>query len=563
MTTTSTDTKQDELLAERPETAAPPPVVKDDAPTPSAPERWLAKDRTYRAVLLGILGVALALRLWHYDYEVGQSFTYDTGDKINQALRVARGELSPVNWKQPYFLPYSGGLLLALVQLFTNVDGRLAERVLTLWMIALSVGAVALTERAAARIFASRAVGITAALLLAVVPIEVIGARYVKEDMPLVFFVQLALLLLTCVIQRGKWLDYAGAGLAIGLAIGTKFSGVLLGPMLVLAHGLRLHSQAAPPKDWISRQVLLGLGAIALGFVLVNPFVVANAGEFLSGFAFQAKYSSGAHHDGTLVSPWTHFWGFYFRRALLPGLSVAVVLAALLALYHLASDKSARKNPALILLTVWTLLCYVAFERATAKPFPFFARYVHPMVPAVCMLAAWSLNEVRHWLTGSLKPKAVELVQTLALAGAVAWPLGLSVLISSAIGDDTRLVAARYIDEELPHGSKIAFDDPVYSPHPPKSHFDAKYFGLVSRRIYDESVDKLANKGFRYVVLNSFRTERFRVARHDSPEAERAHRFYESVREKARLVRTITPPYALQSYGFHNPVIQIYELQPK
>ncbi|HEY8943565.1 MAG TPA: glycosyltransferase family 39 protein [Polyangiaceae bacterium] len=515
------------------------------------------------AALLLILVLAAAIRVWHYDYEVGRSFTYDTDTKIKHALRVAHGELAPENWKQPYFLPYAGGALLALVSWFTPLDGALAERVLTLLMIAFALGSIALTERLATRAFGERGIGLLAALLLAVAPIHVTGARYIKEDMPLVFFVQLALLQLLGVVQHGRPRDYLTAGIAAGVAIGTKFSAVLLAPMLLVAHALHVRDQRGGPRALLSVWVAVGLLCIAVGYCLVNPLVVLHLEDFARGFLYQAKYSSGAHHDGTLVSPWTHYWLFYFKRALLPGLTLIPTFAFAVALARLATEPDARRNSGALLLAAWVVLAYFAFERSTAKPFPFFARYVHPLIPALSVLAAWTLWSLPTSLRAWLAPAPARLLAATAVAGAVIWPLTHSVIITSELTQDTRLRAAEWMTAHLPRGSKIALDDGFYSPRPHKSQFDLKYFGLVSRRIYDEPVERLRRRGFHYVVLNSFRTERFRIARFDSKDAERAHQFYESVRKKCRLIQTVAPPHSLQTYGFHNPVIQIYELPRK
>ena len=61
---------------------------------------------------------------------------------------------------------------------------------------------------------------------------------------------------------------------------------------------------------------------------------------------------------------------------------------------------------------------------------------------------------------------------------------------------------------------------------PDKRRFRLKYFGLVSNRLYDRSIDRLRRDGYRYVVVNNFRTDRFRITRKDSEEAARAAEYF-------------------------------------
>lgn len=532
------------------------PALHAVPPTMTDPNRrhWVA--------LALIVVVAALLRIYHYDYGVGQQFTYDTSDKIAQARAVAQGKLEPKNWKQPYFLPYAGGAVLRAVSWFTEVDGAVAERALTLLMIALSLGSVFLTERLAYHAFSDRRISLLSAALLAVVPINVVGSRYIKEDMPVLFWSHLALLFLILLLQRGGRRYYVLSGLAIGWAIGSKFSAVLLLPLLGAVH--LAHSWKAPRRmrQLLSLEAALAGLAVMVGFLCFNPYLLANPTELGQGFLFQAGYSAGKHHDGTRIEPWRHLWTFYFRYAIFPGVTAPVALAFLYALVRaIRCWRNAPTQAARWLIIGWVVLAYIVFEKATAKPFPFFARYVQPIVPSICVLAAWALVGLVDRASSTSAARLARPLALLATATAVAWPLTESALISHAMKQDTRLVARAWINENLPRGSKLALDDPQYSPRPDKRRFKTKVFGLVSKRIYDKSYERLRAEGFDYVILNTFRTERFRVSRDGSREAARAHDFYEDVRERARLVREFRPAFDVQSYGFHNPIISIYALK--
>jgi hypothetical protein len=525
-------------------------------------DRFVAPLRGRRELLAlaAVLVGAALLRLYHYDYDVGRALTYDTETKIAQARAVADGELEPRNWKQPYFLPYGAGALLGVVRLFTEVDSRTAERVVTLFMIALAVGTVFVTYLLAARALNRRA-GLVAAALLAVVPLHVVGSRYIKEDMPVVFFSHVALLFLVRVVDTGSFRAYGFAGLAIGWAIGSKVSAVLLLPILALAHVLCvIHAKTGLRGLFGARALVAGL-FVPLGFLCFNPYVLVEPEAFARGFRYQLGYSEGTHHDGTRIDPWSHLWGFYLKYALFPGLSWLVAFAALVGFARAVAGYKDPKRAGLLIVAAWTLLAYLVFEKATAKPFPFFARYVLPIVPSLCVLAAAAVVELEQALRERLRPRVAALAWWAVTACVLSWPLVCSTLISAAIADDTRFAAAKWIDEHLPRGSKLALDDPRYSPRPNERRVTAKYFGLFSNRLHDAPLERLRAQGYDYVVVNSFRTERFRIARSGSEEASRANAYFVELRRRATLVREFRPRFALQTYGFHNPVIAIYDIR--
>jgi hypothetical protein len=510
--------------------------------------------------ILIVLGVAALLRVVHYDYDVGRALTYDTETKIAQARAVARGELEPRNWKQPYFLPYAGGFVLWVAQAFTKVDSRTAERLMTLLMVALAVGTVLVTYAVAERA-ANRKTGLVAAALIAVVPLHVVGSRYIKEDMPVVFFCTVALLFLARLVETGSYRAYALSGLAVGWAIGTKFSAILLLPLLALACVLRVIRSGVGPRGLVDGRVVVAGLLVLVGCLCFNPYVLADPEAFARGFTYQVVYSEGTHHDGTRIEPWSHLWGFYLRHALFPGLTWFAASAALLGVFQTLAAFRDPKRFGLLLVAAWTLLAYFVFEKATAKPFPFFARYVLPVVPSACILAAAALVELEPLLRARLRPRLATFAWHAIVVATLGWPLVKSALVSVAIADDTRLTAARWIDETVPNGSKLALDDPRYSPRPSESRFTAKYFGLFSNRLHDSPLERLRAQGYDYVVINSFRTERFRIARSGSEEARRADDYFADLRRRATLVREFRPRFALQTYGFHNPVIAIYDIR--
>jgi hypothetical protein len=341
--------------------------------------------------------------------------------------------------------------------------------------------------------------------------------------------------------------------------MGTKLSAFLLVPVLAAAHLLRHRASGRPLRDLASPGILAVAGLIAVGFLAVNPYVLTNVARMMAGVSFQSHYAARGHHDGTVVDPWAELWTFYLRQAMVPGLSLPVVVAFLLGVVLLVRRLRHGGDPAAALLLMWIALGYVLLERSPAKPFPFFARYFHPFVPAVAIVAAWTLVAVRAEVWRRTGRGRALWAANLALAAVIAWPLARSALITAAIADDTRVQAARWIEQHLPRGSTLALDDPRYSPPLDQPPFTPGAFRVIAppRLVDDPVADSLADR-VDYVVLNSIRMDRYSLTRSRSPSAQRAYDYYRKLRAELPVVKEFRPRFALQSYGFHNPVVTIH-----
>jgi len=82
----------------------------------------------------------------------------------------------------------------------------------------------------------SRRVGLLAALALALLPFHVKNSHLATVDVPMVFWLTWSVYFSTKVFRRGAWLDYLLAGVFAGLATSTKYNGVLILVVLLLAH---------------------------------------------------------------------------------------------------------------------------------------------------------------------------------------------------------------------------------------------------------------------------------------------------------------------------------------
>ena len=104
----------------------------------------------------------------------------------------------------------------------------------------------------------------------------------------------------------------------------------------------------------------------------------------------------------------------------------------------------------------------------------------------------------------------------------------------------------------------ICLDDAYYSPRPSGKKFELDY----ASRMHHRTIAKLQEKKVNYVVLNSFRADRYEYSWKFSKKAKLRRDYYEGLVEYGTLIKEILPRFAFQTYGFHNPVIRIYQLPP-
>jgi 4-amino-4-deoxy-L-arabinose transferase-like glycosyltransferase len=216
-----------------------------------------------------------------------------------------------------------------------------------------------------------------------VVPLNVIGSRYFKEDIPLMFFLNLAVLMMVLTLRSSHRWTYLPAGIAVGLALSVKYVAAILIPFYILCHGVRVwrSSSGSKMKTAFEPYFFLGMVAVPAVFLLLNPYVIIEWKDFISTFHAQQGYAVTGHHDGTVILGRDYWWSFYLLRAVVPGLSLPVTLAALtgilLALW--------KRNAEAAFVAVWLGTFYLMMESSPAKPFPFFARYIHGLArPCAC-----------------------------------------------------------------------------------------------------------------------------------------------------------------------------------
>jgi 4-amino-4-deoxy-L-arabinose transferase-like glycosyltransferase len=396
------------------------------------PRAW-----TRRGALLAVLLLATGLRFTALSWGLRHTPASDEQDFVENAglmlanhdwnhrfyeypglfIQMLSGVLAVTPSSPPYFVPWEDP------PRWTQ-GGRttyLASRAL---VAAFGVGSVGLVYLLGRRL-GGFGVGIVAALLLAVSPVEVFVAHEVRPDVVLEAFVLLAFLSYGRLGVRSR--GDAVAGLATGAAVATKFTGALLVPSYLIARALS-------PGRRLSGTLIAGAAASLL-WCLSTPYSLLAPRESLAGALYQISWHyRGGGPAAPLVGP-----ALFYARTMAWSLGLLGFVAALVGL-----GSAVRRNPrAWAPVLVYPLLLVGALSTAHA----YYHRLILSTLGVASVLAACGFRV--------LERKARRATWTLA-AVAVLLPLLASLdYLQSLAPPGARDRAVDWIDEHVQPGARI------------------------------------------------------------------------------------------------------------
>lgn len=306
--------------------------------------------------------------------------------------------------------------------------------------VAMGVGAVAATCWAG-RVMFGWAVGLGAALLLAVAPLHVQHSHFATVDVPSTLFVALALGFAGLVARRGDWRDYVLAGAVSGLAAGTKYNAGLVVLSVVAAHSLRV-SDARTPAGWGKLAAMAGCAAVA--FVISTPGSVLRTERLLGGVLYEVRHAGAGHglvFAGT-GSGFVHTFVSSLWHGMGPALAVFFVLSVVWAIYR-------RDRQSLVVLA-FVLPYYVLISVSQVR----FARYALPLYPAAALLVGRMLLDWYSLVVAS-RARAARAGIAGAAVVLVLLTLACTVRLDALFASDPRGEAVRWIRTSISEASRV------------------------------------------------------------------------------------------------------------
>lgn len=511
--------------------------------------------RSYPAwILLGLIVLGFSLRI------SGLNWGFYSGDEhfIDRIIgQMAFGHLAPDKWDYPpffYYLCLAFRRSIALIRLQLVLpwlgNGILANRVLHVGFGTLTIPLIYLAGK---KLF-NQKTGLAAATLLTFSFYHVMFSHVAKVDIPAAFFSLLSFYFIIDVYRRGRLRDYLISGLLIGLTTATSYNGGLLLLPLLLAHLFR-DGQTWPAKLRSGWLLLTGVLFVPLGFLLASPFSLINWPDFWSQFSHFSEIKMTA-------SPWVAD-GYYQQLDLIgrlkfnnwiwyldiwrEGLGWLAFLTLLASVFWTAlrSDKK-----------LWLVLSYpFVYWLMLGRGIEAHDNYIVIVLPLAYLAVAACLESLSQTAGRRATSVLIGLLLLVNLGPAYdSWET-----VRSYLREDTRKTGGRWINENLPAGSRIGLGP--YS----VSGLDGARFSIV--RLYDWPIrrDTAPTSGYPqrlgldYLVTSSWFYGRFTDYFLEDYFADWG-RYYDSLREPDfKLLRE----FSCRPVKSHNPTIRVYQvIQP-
>ena len=424
--------------------------------SPSLGARAMTPDRLWWGLAVGVLLVfAFCLRIWGVDH--GLPYAYNADENAHFVTRAIG--MFGHGWDPQYYVNPPAYTYLAHLLLGAWYGGRLgvanafAADPTQVWILTRVLAAVLgtlaiwLTYLAGAR-FVDRRVGLLGAGIFTVAFLPVFYSKLALNDVPTLAPLCLALWGTAGVLRFGRRRDYVVAGIGLGLACATKFTGGIV--LLPLGAAAVVQFTAPGGRSGAARGLAIAGGAALLAFLIANPYAILNWDAFVNGLTHQSDASGDAagklgltQSNGYVYYLWSFGWG----------LGWIPMFFALGGAVRLWFDE--RR---LFWVLVPAVLVFLLFMGSQER---YFGRWLMPVFPLMCILAAYAAFELVDWserYSTALKPTVIVAVVVALCAQGFVYSMHSGLVMSR---EDTRNLARDWMVANVPLGTKIVVEPVV------------------------------------------------------------------------------------------------------
>jgi 4-amino-4-deoxy-L-arabinose transferase-like glycosyltransferase len=270
-----------------------------------------------------VLALAAVLRIVDLGHGLPGLVAPDEPVVLLRAQQLAHHTLpTEYDWPTGAMVVLAGWL--EVIRQGTATAPYLSGRVL---FAAISLGLVVLTGVLAASIVEARlrwlSAGVAMAAMAVAYPAVRVG-RTLHPDPLQSALVVVSLLAAVAYVRAPAWRWAILAGVAAGLAAGTKY----IGGFAVVSVAAAVLGARALPRSTRAKHLAGAAAAAVAGFVAAVPATVVHPGKVLDGLSLQLDHQSGGHlgYDGSGPSFWFHLttalpgtWGWGFTAVCVAG----------------------------------------------------------------------------------------------------------------------------------------------------------------------------------------------------------------------------------------------------
>ena len=449
--------------------------------------------RTSRLALGLVLIAAAVLRFWALGRGIPYAVQVDEPEIVERAVTMMRsGSI------HPHFFDYPG--LYIYVQLVVATVRFIAGAMAGEWtsLAQATGGSFYLWGRAVTAVFGIATVllvyqvgmrwgarhALLAAGLMAVLPLHVRYSHFVLTDTPLTFFVTLTFLLSLAAHERGTMGGFVWAGAAAGLAAATKYNGGLSLMMPLMACWMTV-----PLRVGRLRAALAAIGACGAAFLLCAPYTVFDLPGFLNSFA---RLITEYRNATPLSDPiWLIYLKYLLRHAF--GWPALLLAAGGMGLGIVRLVRGPGRVRWALAVTFPLAYFWMLSTQGIA-----FARYLLPIVPPLCVLAAVAVVSGVSLLRRYEIPRAARTALIAALTIAALLPP--AIMSVRADRDLARVstvdIAYAWIVQNIPADSNVLLEQRAML-------LPIQYQSRNVSQLRLKSYQQWRDEGFEYLIASS------------------------------------------------------------
>lgn len=274
-----------------------------------------------------------------------------------------------------------------------------------------------------------------AAALVASLPLVVLSSKFIKPEAPTLFWTALVLYFSVGILRRGNWKDYLLAGICVGLAGGTKYPAVFSCLYVILYHAARRKHGFQLKSPFSKTDLkLVGAGAAAGAvFFILNPTILLDLGYFLRDL----QWIKSVSRDGNWFLNIIDSFMLYSYDAFFYTMGYAAFIAIIAGVVYTCI----KPRPVyLLMLPVVLVFIWLAAQGLFAEAY---------MIPAYAPLSLLAARAVYAVPLKWLRHAGATVILVMTFGWSWAWN-------DSAVRENARITAVRWINEKIPEQSSIA-----------------------------------------------------------------------------------------------------------
>ena len=453
-----------------------------------------------------VLAIALGLREWGLGFGLPHTFARpDEEATIAVALRFFGRHLDPQFFDWPPFFMYA--VTAAFIAYFNVGRSRgwfphestflvsASTNPVPLHLLARGVSAIAgtltvwIVQRIGLRMF-DRATANAAAFFLAVAALHVRDSHFGVPDVSATCLAMLSFLWTLKFAESRAWRHGLASAAIAGLAASTKYNvGLIAIPGLLAVLDVARHARITPRRRLA---LLFAYAAAALvTFCAATPFALIEWHSFLRALESIATHLARGH-----IAPAGPAWQVHLSSSLWYGLGWPLLMAGIagIAMYCWQRRREA------LLFASFPVLYFLAIGSGETA----FARYILPVVPFLCLGAAYLVAQEATRAALWAKRPSLRGGLVAALTIAIATP-SLSTAVQTdriLTRTDTRVLAADAIHRIFPCGASVYQSGRIYG-HVQMRTVDPPHANAFVPVLFDEASGVFQSKEDAAVELPS------------------------------------------------------------